>query len=167
MLRKSGPGWCVYGEKPPWLSGTDTPRSAAHFSSPEGGHQMCPLRTPQMAQSRGQALTGTAGLSTRDPQKGAGISMGSPQSLVFSSLWGGVSCFGHCSFRAPCRWGGQPKETKPHGRNSLQPSRLHQPRRFGWLSQSTQTKCLCLPNNPDASSAAQMQDGPLEAEVAL
>lgn len=87
------PGVACLWRKAPLALGDRHPPSAAHFSSPEGDHQMFPLRTPQMAQSRGQALTGTAGLSTRDPQKGAGISMGSPQSLVFRSLWGGVSLF--------------------------------------------------------------------------
>lgn len=54
-----GPGWSVCGEKAPlpsWLWGTDPATSAARVSSPGGGHQML----PQMAESRGQALTGTA-----------------------------------------------------------------------------------------------------------
>lgn len=67
--------------------------------------------------SRGQAFMGTAG-----PYQGA--TKGSAWDLLraWCSI---VSVVG--LFRAPCRQGGKPKETEPHGRNGLQPSRLHQP----------------------------------------
>ena len=148
------------------LGGRHPPASAAHFSSPEGGHQTFSLAnaadgTEQRAGIDRHRRALYMGATKRGwDQHGVSSEPGVQRSLGWGLMFRG-------SFRAPCRWGGQPRETKPRGRNSLQPSRLHQPLRFEWLSQSTQTKRLCLPNNPGAFSAAQMQDGPLEAKVAM